>query len=217
MKNSITNIFNGLAMTVVLVFGLVSCQKEQNLSSEKTNPLAQELQFTAENAQTATTGCEEAIPSLLDVPAGNRLSYRVYATGVQIYQVRRSTTNPNQFLWVNTAPRADLFIQQQLKNQVGTHYAGPSWEFMQGPYKGEKVVASKLQGVTVDPTAVPWLLLKALDAQSSPGNQISYIQRVCTTGGLAPSVIPNESNLGQVEEVPYTATYLFFEAAHPKE
>ncbi len=211
MKKTISKIFSSIALTATTAFVLISCQKEQHRDAEKSLSELQAFNFTEENAQKATIGCEDAIPAILNVPAGNKLSYRVYATGVQIYQVKRSTTNPNEFTWVNIAPRANLYIQQTHHNLVGTHYAGPTWEFIKGPYKDEKAVATKLQGVTVDPTAVPWLLLKTLEAQSSPGNKVSYIQRVCTTGGIAPSILPNESNLGQVEEIPYTATYLFYE------
>jgi hypothetical protein len=57
-------------------------------------------------------------------------------------------------------------------------------------------------------------LLKTVENLSSPGNKVTYIQRVCTTGGLAPTITPNESNLGQVENVPYTATYLFYKKAN---
>lgn len=181
---------------------LISCEKEQQVSTDTPASMM---------AQNMPTGCEASIPEILEVPAGNKLAYRVYATGSQIYQVRRSATNPNEFVWVNTAPTADLFIQPSFNNLVGTHYGGPTWEFIQGPYAGEKTVAAKLQGVTVDATAIPWLLLKTVDAQSSAGNKVTYIQRVCTSGGLAPSIIPNEGNIGQVEYVPYTATYLFFE------
>jgi hypothetical protein len=71
-------------------------------------------------------------------------------------------------------------------------------------------VAAKQKGVIVDASAVPWLLLKAVDSLSSPGNKVTYIQRVCTTGGLPPATIPSESNLGQLDSIPYTANYLFY-------
>jgi len=41
--------------------------------------------------------------------------------------------------------------------------------------KGNKVVGTKLQGVTEDPSAVSWLLLKAVDSLSSPDNKVTYI------------------------------------------
>ena len=200
----ISNIIGGFMLTAGMALAFVSCQKDQNPAFETNHS---ELQA---EGRSQPIGCEDAIPAILEVPEGNKQAFRTYATGVQIYQVRRSATDPNVFVWVNTAPSANLYIQPSYNNLVGTHYGGPSWEFTKGPFKDEKVVAAKLQGVTVDPAAVPWLLLKAVDNLSSPGNEVTYIQRVCTTGGLAPATIPNESNLGQVEEVPYTATYLFF-------
>ncbi|MCK6690621.1 MAG: DUF3455 domain-containing protein [Thermoanaerobaculia bacterium] len=211
MKMTITKIIGSFMLSAGLAFALTSCQKDLNTGFE--NHLT-EQQSAAGTDRSQPIGCESEIPAILNVPEGNKLAYRTYATGVQIYEVRRSASNPNVFVWVNTAPAADLYIQPNYNNLVGIHYGGPSWEFIQGPYKGEKTVAARLQGVTVDPAAIPWLLLKVNAGLSSPGNQVTYIQRVCTTGGLAPAIIPNESNLGQVEEVPYTATYLFYEKAN---
>ncbi|MBV6441845.1 MAG: hypothetical protein EPGJADBJ_03537 [Saprospiraceae bacterium] len=205
---TISKIAGGFMLTALMALALFSCQKDQNPGAEN-NSIEFQSGFSEDRDQ--PIGCEADIPAILAVPEGNRLAYRTYATGVQIYEVRRSTNDPDVFVWVNTAPSADLYIQPSYNNLVGTHYGGPTWEFIQGPYKDEKAVATKLQGVTVDPTAVPWLLLKTVENLSSPGNQVTYIQRVCTTGGLAPAITPNESNLGQVEHVPYTATYLFFE------
>ena len=58
------------------------------------------------------------------------------------------------------------------------------WETISGSYvKG--VVDKK---VTVDPSAIQWLLLKATES-GGPGvlNGVTYIQRVNTTEGLAPA------------------------------
>lgn len=204
MKITISKIIGGFMLTAGMAFMFANCQKDQNTGSENN------LSEIQSEDRSQPIGCEAEIPAILEVPEGNKLAYRVYATGVQIYEVRRSATNPNVFVWVNTAPSADLYIQPNFNNLVGTHYGGPTWDFIQGPFKDEKVVATRLQGVTVDATAIPWLLLKAVDNLSSPGNKVTYIQRVCTVGGLAPSITPNESNLGQVEHVPYTTTYLFY-------
>lgn len=208
MKTTISKIIFGFMLTASMAFALTSCQKDQNTGSENN---FSEFQSETSQERSQPIGCEADIPAILDVPEGNKLAYRTYATGVQIYEVKRSATNPNVFVWVNIAPSANLYIQPSYNNLVGTHYAGPTWEFTKGPFKDEKAVATKLQGVTMDATAIPWLLLKTVENLSSPGNQVTYIQRVCTTGGLAPAMIPSESNLGQVENVPYTATYLFYE------
>ena len=210
MKMTISKIISGFALVAFSVLVLLSCQKDQNggsgLQSVSTSDEARD--------RTQPIGCAGEIPAILHVPEGNKLAYRVYATGVQIYEVRRSATNPTVFVWVNTAPSANLYLQPAFNNLVGTHYGGPTWDFIQGPYKEEKAVATKLQAAIVDPTAVPWLLLKTVESLSTPGNKVTYIQRVCTTGGLAPNTTPNESDLGLVEHVPYTATYLFYESAN---
>ena len=55
----------------------------------------------------------------------------------------------------------------------------------------------------------PWLLLVAVSNQG-PGifDRVSYIQRLNTEGGNAPSV-PGDF-LGQIVKVPYTADYVFY-------
>jgi hypothetical protein len=73
------------------------------------------------------------------------------------------------------------------------------------------VIASRLEGCTPDPTAIPWLLLQTVSTEG-PGifHLVTYIQRVNTTGGLAPPA-PG-SSIGAEVEVPYTAEYYFYRA-----
>jgi hypothetical protein len=66
--------------------------------------------------------------------------------------------------------------------------------------------------VTVDPTAIPWLLLSAASTAVGPdGDRLvatTYIQRIATTGGLIPAAAEcNATTAGTVAEVPYTADY----------
>ena len=72
-------------------------------------------------------------------------------------------------------------------------------------------MGAKVAGVTVDATAIPWLLLRAVSADG-PGifARTTYIQRVNTVGGLAPST-PGTA-VGQEADVPYTAEYFFYRA-----
>ena len=60
-----------------------------------------------------------------------------------------------------------------------------------------------------DPTAIDWLLLRAVET-SGPGvfSPVTYIQRVNTTGGKAPTT-PG-SFIGEVVDAPYTAEYYFY-------
>src|SRR5262249_23467319 len=136
----------------------------------------------------------------LAVPAGNSVKFHAYAVGVQIYQW--SGTN-----WVFVAPAAMLFADHGHHGQVGIHYAGPTWESK----SGSKVVGMRLAACTPDSTAISWLKLGAVSSEG-PGvfNEVTYIQRVNTVGGKAPST-PG-TTVGQQANVPYTAEYYFYEA-----
>jgi len=63
--------------------------------------------------------------------------------------------------------------------------------------------------VTVDTNAISWLRLTALNPEG-PGvfAGTTFIQRVNTTGGKAPSA--NGTFVGQVARIPYTADYFFY-------
>ncbi|HXD30585.1 MAG TPA: DUF3455 domain-containing protein [Pyrinomonadaceae bacterium] len=136
------------------------------------------------------------------VPEGNKLAFRAYALGVQVYRW-------NGTAWAFVAPEATLFADANYHGEVGTHYVGPTWE----SNSGSKVVAARVPGTgcTPDSTAIPWLLLQKVSTDG-PGifSRVSYIQRVNTTGGIAPSVAG--SVIGEVSEVPYTAEYFFYRA-----
>src|SRR5688500_13591367 len=92
-----------------------------------------------------------AVCSSIQVEAGNKVSFRAYALGVQIYRW-------NGAAWVFVAPEANLYADANYRGKIGTHYGGPTWE----SNSGSNVVAARVQntGCTPDATAIPWLLLK---------------------------------------------------------
>ena len=142
-------------------------------------------------------GCETLNPE-----AGNRLSSRVYALGVQIY--RWSGTN-----WAFIAPEATLYSDPCYEDPVGTHYAGPTWEANDGSW----VKATRVDGCTPYRGAIPWLLLKM---SSNSGNgvfgRVTFIQRVNTIGGAAPAEAG--AFIGDEARVPYTTEYYFYRQAN---
>ncbi len=141
------------------------------------------------------------VPAGLEAPDGNRVEFHVFAVGVQIYVW-------NGMSWVFRAPEAVLFGSANSNGQgVGIHYAGPTWR----SNSGSKVVGQRLAGKTVDTTAIPWLLLQA-KTTVGPGifARTTFIQRVNTAGGLAPSDLGTSA--GQEARVPYTAEYFFYRA-----
>ncbi|HMG33196.1 MAG TPA: DUF3455 domain-containing protein [Blastocatellia bacterium] len=136
----------------------------------------------------------------IQVPEGNRVSFHVFAIGVQIYKW-------NGVTWDFVGPMATLFSDAGYTDEVGIHYAGPTWQST----SGGKVVASRVAGCSPDPTAIPWLLLRSV-SNSGAGifRSVTYIQRVNTTGGLSPAT-PG-SAIGDIMQVPYTAEYYFYRA-----
>jgi len=152
-----------------------------------------------------------AVPPSLAVPEGNKVSFHVYAVGVQIYRATASTNSATGFVWTFQAPEAVLFDSDG--NVVGIHYAfagptRPAWE----SESGSRVVGARtVPPVTVSSNAIPWLILSAVATNTiGPGifARTTYIQRVNTTGGLAPSTLPTA--LGQEARVAYTAEYYFY-------
>jgi hypothetical protein len=138
----------------------------------------------------------------LQVPAGHKVAFRVYAEGVQIYRWDGTS-------WTFVAPDAKLFADARGRSAVGTHYAGPTWESA----SGSKVVGAVLQRCTPNGNAIDWLLLKAT-SNEGPGifRRVTFIQRVNTVGGKAPTTPGTQ--VGELASVPYTADYYFYRAHH---
>jgi hypothetical protein len=202
MKETIRKNVYGFLLMASFTLVVTSCQKDKNESPGATNDVE------STNTSVVIPELCSPIPDSLQPPAGNNLFLQTFARGVQIYEVQRNAANPSELVWVNIAPLATLYTKPNFTNVIIDHFAGPSWQFVKGTFKDEKVVAKKVKGSTQDPTAIQWLLLQADDNLSTPGNPVSFIQRICTHGGLAPTTPP--SQLGQLDSIPYTASYLFY-------
>jgi hypothetical protein len=137
-------------------------------------------------------------------PGGDQdLAFTMYATGVQKYACHAAETGA---AWMLVAPDALLFDDDG--DEVGLHYGGPTWEHADGSL----VVGAKRAGVTVDPTAVQWLLLDVVRRGDMTGrmSKVTAIQRLSTTDGLAPMTGCDVDHLGATADVPYTAEYFFY-------
>jgi hypothetical protein len=141
------------------------------------------------------------VPADIQMDEGYTVHFQGHAVGVQIYTWDGSS-------WGASVPEATLYDTEG--NIVAVHYGGPTWE----SNSGSKVVAAVvLPRVTVDPTAIPWLKLRATHTEG-PGifASTAFIHRVNTVGGKAPS--ESGSTVGQVARVPYTADYSFYREAN---
>ena len=138
----------------------------------------------------------------LRVPAGNKLFFRVFAEGVQIYQ----WTGTN---WGFVAPEAVLSANPGGTGVVGIHYGGPTWESV----SGSKVIGMVEDRCMVSASDILWLRLRAV-ANEHPGifQNVTYILRLNTSGGVAPTA-PG-TVVGEVARVPYSTEYYFY-SDHP--
>ena len=135
----------------------------------------------------------------LQVPAGSKLSFHAYAVGVQIYT------------WTGTAwrfdgPSADLYAHAGSNGLIGTHFAGPTWHTV----SGSRVVGTVSARCTASPDAIDWLRLDAVADGQGVFEHTSFILRLNTVGGKAPTA-PG-SFVGEEVRVPYTADYYFYRA-----
>ncbi|HKX84424.1 MAG TPA: DUF3455 domain-containing protein [Pyrinomonadaceae bacterium] len=145
---------------------------------------------------TLPTGCER-----IQVEAGNEVAFRTYAIGVQIWKWNGTS-------WGFVAPEASLFADAGFHGKVGTHYAGPTWE----SNSGSKVVGARVDGCTPDASDIPWLLLRKVTTDGAGiFSDVTFIQRVNTNGGIAPTT-PG-TTIDQIERVPYTTEYYFYKAS----
>lgn len=145
-------------------------------------------------------------PASLQPPAGQTLVMEALASGVQIYDcaAKADGSGPG---WVFRAPEATLADARS--HPLGKHYAGPTWESVDGStVVGE--VQARAPSRTPE-TAIPWLLLKAKShGGSGVFADVRSIQRLNTGGGVAPAEPCTADTLGQVARVRYTAAYYFY-------
>jgi hypothetical protein len=146
------------------------------------------------------------VPAAISVGETNRVHFHGFGVGFQIY-----TWNGTS--WGGAVPEATLFDEDG--NVVALHFGvfaangsfvGPAWQSNSGSEVVGKIPPA---AVTVDTNAIPWLRLQALTT-AGPGifADVSFIQRVNTTGGKAP--FTSGSFVGQVARIPYTADYFFY-------
>ncbi len=155
--------------------------------------------------------CPDGVPADLAPAADQDLAFVLHATGVQKYTCAASATG---FAWTLVAPDAVLYRRDC---PVGIPSRGPPWEHAAGP----PVVAARAAGASPDPTAIPWLLLNAVSHGAEKGkmSKVSSIQRLSTTGGLAPATGCDADHVGAAVDVPYTADYFFYrtKSKHPED
>jgi hypothetical protein len=155
-----------------------------------------------------------AVDPSIAVPAGNaRLVLHASAAGSQNYTCAAAPSDGGaaSYAWSFSGPEAALSDCHGAV--LGRHFASdagptaPEWQTPDGAY----VIGHKTAAFAPGGGAVPWLLL-GVDGHGGAGpvTEARYVQRVNTSGGVAPGSPCGAGNVGAVEKVPYSADYYFY-------
>ena len=174
----------------------------------------------------AAAGTPPAVPPAIRVPAGNTLFLVGHATGTQDY-VCLPAGDGVKFVLVT--PQATLVSDGA---PVTSHYFSPNpaeggtiratWQHSRDTSTvwGEvKPGNSSSDPAFVAPGAISWLLVTVVGDQDGPTggdklSQTTYIQRLNTSGGIAPATgCGSPTDIGNKAFVPYTTDYYFYRAA----
>lgn len=153
----------------------------------------------AAEAKPAPAGVDA--PAALKVPDGNRLSRVLLAEGVQTYTCTDGA-------WKLLEPAATLWAKNdRSRRTVALHSRGPVWV---STVDGSAVNAAAVANSPKEGT-IPELLLQSTATRGTGVfADVSYIQRLNTRGGVAPTTACTGAD--QVS-VPYSATYAFYKPA----
>jgi hypothetical protein len=175
-----------------------------------------------------------SVPGDIQVEEGNEAFLIGHATGTQNYSCQPCVAGTegcdNGVAFALFTPQATLFNDNG--KQIITHFNSPNpiennlvratWQHSQDTSR----IWAKITGsATVSRTAIAWLRLqvKEVGALAGPtgGRKLTgttFIQRVNTSGGLAPATGCNSpADLGAKAFVPYTADYVFYKKADEDE
>ena len=159
------------------------------------------------------------LPDNIEVLPPNRPFLVGHAIGTQNYVCLPSGT---EFKFKLFTPQATLF--DDAGRQITTHFFSPDPDDPLGTIRATwqhsrdtsavwgKVVTG--DNATVDKTAIDWLRVTVTTTEGGPRGVLArttFIQRVNTTGGLAPATgCSSAADVGKSAFVPYTADYIFY-------
>ncbi len=145
------------------------------------------------------------LPEPVRVPAGNVFKLETVGTGEITYECREKKDAAGAFEWAFVTPVATLWDMQ--KKSIGKYYGGPTWEAMDG----SKVTGKQVAVAPASAGNIPLQLVKADPAMGSGAmTGVTYIQRLETKGGVAPSAACNAAAAGTKQQVGYQAKYVFY-------
>jgi hypothetical protein len=177
----------------------------------------------------SSAAAQPAVPANLEVPAGHSVFLVGHAIGTQNYICLPS--DKAVAAWRFLAPQATLFVPATtgVGPQITTHFlsanplegglARPTWQDSEDTSRvWGRAAASSTDPAYVDANAIPWLLVQRVGGSAGQSGAAglaatTYIQRVNTSGGVAPADgCGKNRDIGALALVPYTTDYYFYRA-----
>ena len=149
-------------------------------------------------AAVGTGAASAQVPAAIAAP-GETAVVTLHAEGAQVYECKAGSDG--KLAWTFREPIATLVLDGKT---VGRHYAGPTWEHMDG-----SAVVGKAAGNAPGKTAsdIPWLKLEVTAHRGSGAfSGVSTVQRINTAGGIHVGAC---DKAGAFHSAPYSADYVF--------
>jgi len=147
-------------------------------------------------------------PGAIAVPAGHEVALKTVGIGEITYECRAVAGMDSTYGWAFAEPSAVLWDYYRTA-VLGKYYGSPTWEASDG---------SKVTGKQVAISAVPGgnIPLQLVQANPTTGtgamSGITYIQRINTVGGDAPTTPCTMASAGARQQVKYQADYVMYKA-----
>ena len=156
----------------------------------------------------ATPMAAPDVPAAIAVPSGHSMAMMAMGAGDLAYECRAKANAAGVHEWAFVGPDAVLY--DSASKPVGKYYGGPTWE----SNDGSKVTGKQLAVAPGASGSIPLQLVQANPSTGKGSMQgVTYIQRINTQGGVAPTDACNAASLGQKRTVKYKADYVFYKAA----
>jgi hypothetical protein len=146
-----------------------------------------------------------AVTGNLAALANEEAAFVLHGEGVHVFECKPLAGNPDQFRWTFSAPDATLY-------DAGRPIARSTSENVFEAIADRSTVSGGIRA-RQDGGAnnLPWLLLRA---QSTPDDGlfagVTSVQRVNTSGGVAPTEGCDVNNVGKEARSNFTADYYFY-------
>jgi hypothetical protein len=135
-------------------------------------------------------------------------AFMLSGKGEQIFECRPRVADPNAFDWVFVGPDATLY---EGAGSVGRLTTANVWESSSDRTSVSGFVRATQPGGANN---IPWAMLRAWPSgDSGRFAGVTSIQRVNTSGGVAPATGCDASHAGGETRVPFSADYYFYKRA----